>query len=401
MTGVRWLALSTVIVTACAGREDGDAGRNAQPIVSGTIDTRDPAVIALTDATGRVICTGTMISAHVAITAAHCGINAATFRNYRVVFGSVAREGLTVEISDARAHPGFVPDTFENDVALVTLRDRSVVPPVRPASKAEAALLVDAKLRVAGFGMTAAGANDTGIKRQGTVRVDRVEETSFHLAPDPSQPCVGDSGGPAFLTIGSVEVLAGVTSRGDSACTMGATDTRLDPYGDFINAYLAKSSPGKVLAGDRCLFPEHCAAGGCVVADDEPAITYCAPPCADDGACRAGMRCRAGECRWPAPTPGAIGAPCTADNQCVTSECSPPLRVCAPRCDPGAAACPANFECKNTAGIRFECVAKPPPVEQPDDEGGCSVSPRAPLGHLALGMLAMASLGYWSRRRAR
>lgn len=396
---MRWLALSTVVVTACAGR-DVEPGQQRAAIVGGTGDTGDPAVVALTDAAGRVICTGTMISPHVAITAAHCGINAATFRSHRAVVGSVAKDGVIVEISDARAHPGYIADTFANDLALITLRARSLVPPLTLASKSEAESLPGAKLRVVGFGMTAAGANDTGIKRQGTVRVDSVASSSFHVAPEPAQPCVGDSGGPAFMTVGTAEVLAGVTSRGDPACAKGATETRVDPYADFITPYLAQSSAGRVLAGDRCLFPEHCSAGACVVAVDEPAITYCAPPCTDDGACRVGMVCRAGVCRWPVPTPGAIGARCTGDSECVISECSPPLRVCAPRCDPAAAACPNGFECKNTAGIRFECVARPPPVETP--EGGCCSLAGPPRGSFsALTVLGMLAVACCSRRRSR
>jgi uncharacterized protein (TIGR03382 family) len=54
--------------------------------------------------------------------------------------------------------------------------------------------------------------------------------------------CNGDSGGPAFMTLGGVEVIVGITSFGDSNCTQGS-DTRVDVFGTFVDTYVQMFDP--------------------------------------------------------------------------------------------------------------------------------------------------------------
>ncbi len=55
---------------ACAP-DDGQVGRELEPIIGGLADSGDPAVVALT--IGRSpTCTGTLISSRVVMTAGHC-----------------------------------------------------------------------------------------------------------------------------------------------------------------------------------------------------------------------------------------------------------------------------------------------------------------------------------------
>ncbi len=395
---MRWLALSTVLLAACV---DVELGHRAEAIVAGELAGADPAVVALTEASGRVICSGTLISPHVVITAAHCGIDATNFRSFRAVFGASARSGTAIALSDARAHPEFNAATFANDLALLTLRVRSEVPPIALATTADAAALPSTAVRIVGFGVSAAMAGDSGTKREGRARVDAVSAKTFHIAPDPSQPCVGDSGGPAFLTLGAAEVLVGVTSTGDEACVKGATETRVDPFADgFVAPYLARSRDGVAAPGEPCLFEGHCAGGACVTAEDQPAISYCATPCSDAAGCRAGMRCRAGECRWPLPTPGALGARCALDTDCVEAECSPSLRVCTQRCDPLSPTCPADFACSKTSAIRFECVARPPTVVRAAG-GGCALAAPRLAARTFIPIVALLVLASLLRRASR
>jgi hypothetical protein len=50
-------------------------------------------------------------------------------------------------------------------------------------------------------------------------------------------PCFGDSGGPAFVTRGSQWYVAGMTSYGDSYCTLYGVSTRADAFESFIHGF--------------------------------------------------------------------------------------------------------------------------------------------------------------------
>src|SRR5262249_10892878 len=77
----------------------------------------------------------------------------------------------------------------------------------------------------------------SGERRSGTSRVSSVEGDRIGLAPDPSQPCAGDSGGPVFVD----GALTGVTSRGDADCAGGAVAMRVEASRDFIAGWLHHS----------------------------------------------------------------------------------------------------------------------------------------------------------------
>ena len=56
----------------------------------------------------------------------------------------------------------------------------------------------------------------------------------------------------------------------------------------------------------------HCGEGDCIEAADEPRLSFCAIECAGSTECPSGQECVDGDggrrCRWPEPTPGALGA---------------------------------------------------------------------------------------------
>jgi len=62
----------------------------------------------------------------------------------------------------------------------------------------------------------------------GTVAVTAASPREITYGSDPSMTCSGDSGGPVFLTVEGLEVLIGVTSRGDPACADHGVGIRVD-----------------------------------------------------------------------------------------------------------------------------------------------------------------------------
>jgi hypothetical protein len=338
-----------------------------QPITNGMTDTGDPAVVALIDDADRVGCTATVIGAHTAITAAHCFVDKQP-RTLRLFFGTAIADGGTItQVADARSHPSFDPATFAHDVAVLTFRDELPVAPVALDTRTIDASLVGTNFRVVGFGTTTGASGDSGTKRDGTARVSDVQAEEFTAMPNPSQPCRGDSGGPALLSTTSI---AAVVSRGDGACTDHATYARIDvARAALVDPYLVDTAPGTARTGDACFYAGHCAEGDCLQTHDDPLLYFCSKPCSGDGDCPDMMECASDGCRYPEPSPGAIGAACEQDEQCTTATCRD--SVCTVSCLLDPSVCPADFECRSTGAMQF-CFAKT------DSCGSCTSSSGAP-----------------------
>jgi MYXO-CTERM domain-containing protein len=366
------VSVSVAAFVACSPSAQ-PTGVTSEAVTNAASDDGDPAVVALVES-NVVMCSGTLISPHVVLTAAHCGIDDTTFTQYQAYFGSSPASGGTfVSLSAALVHPGFDPSTLADDLALVVLASDVSAAPVPMLPSSGDSIAAGATMRVAGFGSSGDGGGN--VKRSGNASVSGITSTTIGLVPGPSLPCEGDSGGPGFFTVGTTEYLAGVTSNGDAACVAQTTDTRVDAYeSSFIQPYLASIGEGTAQPGERCLFPEQCAASTCVVAGDDPNIAYCAPPCTTSATCPANTVCTPGDggslCLYPLPTPGAIGSSCMQPSDCVGSQCIS-TGVCSVRCVSGENDCPSGFDCENTSGIDFYCTATPAPAPSKRG-GGCS-----------------------------
>ena len=353
----------------------------AVPLTQGAPDDADPAVVAIVRADGVAQCTGTVIAERVVLTAAHCGVQVDPSA-YRVFFGAqISGAGITIDIVEAVAHPAY-DDTEAHDLALVLLAEASPSAPVIAASSPP-----PAQLRIVGFGDTAGGALDGDRKREGTTMVTSSTPLSLVLGADPSLPCSGDSGGPAFATDGSI---AAVISRGDPDCASYGKATRVDAHlADFIVPYVAATAPGTIDVGERCKYDAHCTSGACVTALDEPLLRYCSTACRRDGDCPEAMTCDHETCRYPVPTPGAIGSTCAATDECVRGECID-AGYCSVRCVSGRDDCPDDFACSHLGGIDFFCT----PI--PADGGCCDAGSSGSSGAVLCGLLLA---GYLSRGR--
>lgn len=361
------------------------ASRLVVSLTQGTPDDA-PAVVAIVRAdTGALVCSGTVIAERVVLSAAHCGVHVDP-SSYRVFFGSqVGDAGTTIDIVEAVGHPAF-DDTEARDLALVLLAQASPALPVIASSSAP-----PAQLRIVGFGDTAGGAQDGGRKLVGTTMVTESTPLSIVLGADPSLPCNGDSGGPAFAANGDV---AAVVSRGDPACASHGKATRVDAHlDDFIAPYLAATEPGTIAVGARCKYDDHCASGSCVLATDEPLLRYCSATCAGDVDCPDAMVCDDSSCRYREPSPGAIGATCEASDECVRGECID-AGYCSVRCVSGRGDCPDDFECNHLGGVDFFCTPAPA------GSGCCDAGGDGSGAFALVALLAVSRVRRRSSRRA-
>jgi hypothetical protein len=362
-------------------------GTAAQAITNGSADSGDPAVIGLVDDAGEVGCTATVIEAHTAITAAHCVAGRVPL-GLRALFGTDVATGTLIEISGALVDPMFDSATLANDLAMVTLREAS---PAAVIATAPADLPVGTSVETVGFGTTTSTATDGGTKRAGIAKISAVQATELTAMPDPAQPCHGDSGGPMLLA-GSVVAVA---SRGDTACSDHAIYARIDvALAGFVMPYLTATGSGTQAGGSACLYDGECAAGTCLVTKDDPDLYFCSPPCSHDSDCPAAMTCASDGCRYPEPSPGALGSPCTADAACTTNLCR--QMVCTSSCLNDGSACPAGYECSGS-GLELDCFAKPD-----GGCGGCATGGGAPAGLvIVLAGLLRSARGRRSARTAR
>lgn len=235
------------------------------------------AVVSLHEADSSSVyigpfCTGTLITDSVVLTAAHCldvgrrKPKAMSPDSLMIYIGVSPVEAyyagtLTYEdflaVSETKIHSSYDNKKLINDIALVRLAQpvpASVATPL-PALPADLGFTgsdIGALLNFAGYGQDENG--DYGVR----LEVDHVlGGLGCTVAGCPGSgvaatqisysneigPCFGDSGGPAFIYRDNTPYVGGITSYGDSTCTVYGVSTRVDAYEAWINAFLGIVEP--------------------------------------------------------------------------------------------------------------------------------------------------------------
>jgi len=182
-------------------------------------------VVAITQKSGGMYCTGTAIAPTIVITAAHCAVGFKA-SNVSVYIGEGKEGGRVVGEYPATVLKASPLYRTSNDISYILLSKPLDLPisayiPVLTAAEEKSELLAIGKTgRIIGFGNRDDGG--FGVKFEVDAKITKLTSNEVSLGGSGKDSCQGDSGGPVFgkLLNGEWRVY-GVTSRGGSCGTGG------------------------------------------------------------------------------------------------------------------------------------------------------------------------------------
>jgi uncharacterized protein (TIGR03382 family) len=224
----------------------------AAAVVGGSPADAMPAVVALAQG-DHVVCSGALVAPRVVVTAAHC---AADDLLAGVGWLADLRDARWLDVDFAAPHTDFNPATHDDDIAVLVLAEDV---PSWAAPLVRGAAPTNGSVTVVGFGHASADGADAHIRNLGTSRVVLVDDERVRLAPAPSLPCYGDSGGVVLTETAEGTRFAALIVGGDAGCAESSFALRIDAYGAFLDPVIA--DPDNWLEVDDP-HTEGCDAGG-------------------------------------------------------------------------------------------------------------------------------------------
>ncbi len=263
-------------VVACSpkAQQTADVGTQGSSIIGGTQVTADDVIskstvaiiasvkVKATGEEGQFICTGSLLSDNVVLTAGHCVPTVGEEYSQVAMFVVFNRDLNTMQRGDIRQvngaaiHPEYgktTGGTDAHDVALIRFAG------TKPASYQIAKFLDDESVLIEGASVTLAGyginktdgvttENDNTLRQVNVEVVGDFGKNEIVLDQQNGRgACHGDSGGPAFINVAGVEYVWGVTSRGAGKngvddCSLASVYTKVKAERTFIDAALVQMS---------------------------------------------------------------------------------------------------------------------------------------------------------------
>ena len=260
----------------------------ASAITYGFVDSNNTfsntgAFIVKSPDTGEIfpICSGTMITPNVFLTAAHCTsyftqelapekYSAYVSLDQSIPFGALTSNKTTLlSVAHVVTNPNYNPSQSDSGDIAVLILDRNVrgvTPATLPACELLNQLVAQNGLKNAVFTNAGYGIQNRVVGGgvpffQDLNPIPRMFSFSsfnslnggyLRLSQNPSTgnggTCFGDSGGPNFLTVNSQQLIVAITITGDSVCRSTNVDYRIDTISAqtflaYVNANFGTSIP--------------------------------------------------------------------------------------------------------------------------------------------------------------
>jgi len=246
-----------ILLAACGGSSGGSSepASNLLQTACGTLGLQEKIIngtecnpanspvvpLILSTSSGELnLCSGTLLTQEHVLTAAHC-VNRPSFTSASVIINN-----QEIPATEVHIHPGYRQDfaagVIFNDVAILKL-SQAVNRPVQPLLMSRTTISNDL-ISIFGFGLDEKG--DLNVLKSGQMQLGSVSEHHLFAPFDGqgSNPCFGDSGGPAIISFetGAGEIrtgIVGIVSTGrNETCLAGDItvfgNTQASDMFDFI-----------------------------------------------------------------------------------------------------------------------------------------------------------------------